>query len=152
MTQSTGERVALTALLKACRSKGSKSDLKRLSKCGSQSVGRKARLKEWRSKHCSKRGSKHPAPTKKLDNGATPGLSSTRTVLSCGTLTRGTKGTVDLAHRPVWDRFEVKGPSPHHKEEERGHPKAACFRELKRSQGRMLCNVKVGRGLALIHI
>ena len=112
------ERVALKALLKACRSKGSKRDLKRLSKCGSQSVGRKARLKEWRSKHCSKRGSKHPAPTKKLDSGATPGLSSTRTVLSCGTLTRGTKGTVDLAHRPVWDRFEVKGPSPHHKEEE----------------------------------
>jgi hypothetical protein len=72
-----------------------------------------------------------------------PGLSSTRTVLSCGTLTRGAKGTVNMAHRPVGDRSEVKGPSPHHKEEEQGYLEAACFREHASTKGRTLRNVEI---------
>ena len=85
-----------------------------------------------------------PHPLKNRIAKLPPGLSSTQTVLSCGTLARGAKGTVDVAHRPARNRSKVKGPSPHHKEEERGHPEAACVQEQKRTKGQMLCNVKKG--------
>jgi hypothetical protein len=62
-----------------------------------------------------------PHPLKNQIAKLPPGLSSTRTVLSSGTLTRGAEGTIGLAHQPASYRSEVKGPSPHHKEEERGY-------------------------------
>jgi hypothetical protein len=71
-----------------------------------------------------------------------PGLSSTRTTLSVGTLARGAEDGRDLAHRPVLDTPEVRVPISDHQGEERRCLEAARSGYGEILQGRLRFDVQ----------